>query len=99
MDWQDKLGDLFLGGLAGTLGSALPPHWRRRVRERLGDFNPYNVIAGNHDLMRAVRLAWVRAAFDVLEAGKKVLKPFLPQRAANLINRLLCALKRLHVKI
>ncbi len=73
MDWQDKLGDLVLGGLAGTLGSALPEleHWRRRVRERLGDFNPYNVIAGNHDLMRAVRLAWVRAAFDVLEAGKK----------------------------
>ncbi len=37
MDWQDKLGDLVLGGLAGTLGSALPPHWRRLVRERLGD--------------------------------------------------------------
>ena len=55
MDWQEKLGDLVLGGLAGTLGSALPEHWRRRVRERLGDFNPYNVIAGNHDLLRAAR--------------------------------------------
>ncbi|PTQ87435.1 SUMF1/EgtB/PvdO family nonheme iron enzyme [Nitrosomonas ureae] len=71
MDWLDKLSDLVLGGLTSTLGGALPEHWRRGVRERLGDFNPYNVIAGNHDLLRAARLAWVRAAIDVLEAGKK----------------------------
>lgn len=84
MDWQEKLGDLVLGRLAGTLGGALPEHWRRRVRERLGDFNPYNVIAGNHDLMRAVRLAWVHAAFDVLEAGKKSAEAFpaAPRRLA-----------------
>ncbi|MEQ1815170.1 MAG: SUMF1/EgtB/PvdO family nonheme iron enzyme [Nitrosomonas sp.] len=86
MDWQDKLGDLVLGGLAGTLGGALPEHWRRRVRERLGDFNPYNVIAGNHDLLRAARLAWVRAAFDVLEAGKKSAEA-LPAAARGEFNQ------------
>ena len=86
MDWQEKLGDLVLGGLAGTLGSALPEHWRRRVRERLGDFNPYNVIAGNHDLLRAARLAWVRAAFDVLEAGKKSAEA-LPAAARGEFNQ------------
>ena len=86
MDWQEKLGDLVLGRLAGTLGGALPEHWRRRVRERLGDFNPYNVIAGNHDLLRAARLAWVRAAFDVLEAGKKSAEA-LPAAARGEFNQ------------
>ncbi|AEI99994.1 Sulphatase-modifying factor protein [Nitrosomonas sp. Is79A3] len=86
MDWQEKLGDLVLGGLAGTLGGALPEHWRRRVRERLGGFNPYNVIAGNHDLLRAARLAWVRAAFDVLEAGRKSAEA-LPAAARGEFNQ------------
>ncbi len=39
MDWQDKLGDLVLGGLVGILGGALLEHWRRCARERLSDFN------------------------------------------------------------
>lgn len=86
MDWQDKLGDLVLGGLAGTLSYALPEHLRRRMRERLGDFNPYNVIAGNHDLMRAVRLAWVRAAVDVLEAGRKSAET-MPAEACGEFNQ------------
>ncbi len=74
MSWQEKLGDLVLGfGLSGVVASALPDHWQRRARERLGDFNPYNVIAGNHDLMRAARLAWVRAAFDVFDAASKTI--------------------------
>ncbi len=74
MSWHEKLGDLVLGsGLSNVVASALPDHWQRRARERLGDFNPYNVIAGNHDLMRAARLAWVRAAFDVLDAARKTI--------------------------
>ncbi len=74
MNWLEKLGDLmFVGGLGGVIASALPQHVQRRVRERLGDLNPYNVISGNHDLMRATRLAWVRAAFDVLDAAKETI--------------------------
>ncbi|MCP5241815.1 MAG: NACHT domain-containing protein [Burkholderiales bacterium] len=53
------------------LAKALPEHWQRRTNERLGDFNPYNAIAGNHDLMRAARLAWIKAALEVLNTAKE----------------------------
>ena len=39
MSWQEKLGDLVLGGLGGVIANALPQHWQRRARERLSDFN------------------------------------------------------------
>lgn len=71
MDWSGKLGDLVLGGIGGVLSVAIPEHWRRRARERINDFNPWDVINGNHDLLRAARLAWVKAALDVLDAAKE----------------------------
>lgn len=72
MNWLEKLGDLMVvGGFSGVIASALPQHIQRRARERLSDLNPYNVISGNHDLTRAARLAWVRAALDVLKAANK----------------------------
>lgn len=101
MSWQDKLGDLVLGGLADALGGALPEHIRRRARERLGDFNPYNVIAGNHDLMRAVRLAWVRAALDVLEAGRESVEgmPAAARNEHDSLKNLLCFEARARKKL
>lgn len=71
IDWSGKLSDVVLGGIGSVLSVALPEHWRRRARERINDFNPWDVINGNHDLLRAARLAWVEAALDVLDAAKE----------------------------
>ncbi|MDR4513122.1 hypothetical protein [Nitrosomonas sp.] len=72
MSWKQQLIDVvFFSGLGTVLAKALPEHWQRRTNERLGDFNPYNAIAGNHDLMRAARLAWIKAALEVLNTAKE----------------------------
>jgi len=72
MSWKQQLVDVvFFSGLGNVLAKALPEHWQRRVNERLNDFNPYSVIADNHDLMRAARLAWIKAALEVLDAAKE----------------------------
>ena len=72
MSWKQQLIDVvFYSGLGTVLAKALPQHWQRRANERLGDFNPYSVIAGNHDLMRAARLAWIKAALEVLDTAKE----------------------------
>ena len=71
MSWKQQLIDVvYFSGLGTRLAKALPEHWQRRAKERLDDFNPFSVIAGNHDLARAARLAWVKAAIDVLDAAK-----------------------------
>lgn len=62
---------MFFSGLGGVLAKTLPQHWQRRANERLSDFNPYSVISGNHDLIRAARLAWIKATLEVLDAAKK----------------------------
>lgn len=72
MSWKKQLIDvIFFNGLGSVLAKALPEHWQRRANERLNDFNPYSVIAGNHDLLRAARLAWVQAALEVLDVVRK----------------------------
>ncbi|GJL75726.1 SUMF1/EgtB/PvdO family nonheme iron enzyme [Nitrosomonas sp.] len=72
MSWKKQLVDVvFFSGLGNVLAKVLPEHWQRRVNERLNDFNPYSVIADNHDLMRAARLAWIKAALEVLDAAKE----------------------------
>jgi hypothetical protein len=63
-DWGEKLLDLVCGGAPGLV-KALPAHLRMQARERLKDFNPFATIAANEDLLRAMRLAWIEAAFDV----------------------------------
>lgn len=72
MSWKQQLIDVvFFSGLGSVLAKALPDHWQRRANERLNDFNPFSVIAGNHDLLRAARLAWVQAALEVLDVVRK----------------------------
>lgn len=71
MSWKQQLIDVvFFSGLGTVLAKALPQHWQRRANERLADFNPYSVITGNHDLLRAARLAWVMAALEMLDTAK-----------------------------
>lgn len=72
MSWKQQLIDVvFFSGLGSVLAKALPDHWQRRASERFNDFNPFSVIAGNHDLLRAARLAWVQAALEVLDVARK----------------------------
>jgi formylglycine-generating enzyme required for sulfatase activity len=72
MSWKQQLIDVvFFSGLGSVLAKVLPEHWQRRANERLNDFNPFGVIAGNHDLLRAARLAWVQAALEVLDVARK----------------------------
>lgn len=74
MSWLDKQIDLIFSGVLGLGGmfkNVLPEYWRRRARERLNDINPYSFIAGNEDLLRAARLAWIKAALEVLDTAKK----------------------------
>lgn len=76
MSWKKQLVDVvFFSGLGNVLAKALPEHWQRRAHERLNDLNPYSVIAGNHDLMRAARLAWVKAALEVFDNVRKNVQP------------------------
>ncbi len=69
MDWGERLLDLALGGVALSLGTDLA-HVKRTAQARLGEFNPLRNISANHDLLRALRLAWVRAAMDVLDHAR-----------------------------
>ncbi|MCB1948876.1 hypothetical protein, partial [Nitrosomonas sp.] len=72
MSWKQQLVEVvFFNSLGTVLAKALPQHWQRRVNERLSDFNPYSVIAGNYDLLRAARLAWIKAALEVLNTVKE----------------------------
>ncbi len=53
--------------MAGVL---VPDHWKKRALGRVADRNPFRNISANHDLARAVRIAWVEAALEVLDAPK-----------------------------
>lgn len=70
MAWHDKLTDWAWESLQSTLGGSLE-HKQRQIRERIKDWNTFDVIADNHDLLRAVRLAWVRAALTLFDAAEK----------------------------
>ncbi|MBV9836360.1 MAG: tetratricopeptide repeat protein [Alphaproteobacteria bacterium] len=69
--FSEKLIDLVLGGVGGVAGALMPEHWRQQAHARLADFNPFEIIKANHDLTRAVRIAWVQAAIAVLEAAQE----------------------------
>lgn len=66
MDFADKLLDL-AGSIAGGL---VPDHLRQQAKARISDLNPFDLIKGNHDLTRAVRLAWIEAALEILSATR-----------------------------
>ncbi|MDC8444940.1 MAG: hypothetical protein LV471_03320 [Nitrosomonas sp.] len=72
MSWKQQLiEEVFFSGLRSVLAKALPDYWQRRASERFNDFNPFSVISGNHDLLRAARLAWVQAALEMLDVVRK----------------------------
>jgi len=48
----------------------IPEHIRRRAAARFDDLNPFRKISANHDLVRALRIAWVEAASEILDAAK-----------------------------
>lgn len=73
-DWSSKLGELALSGIGVVCSYAVPEHLRRRALARFNDFNPWDVINGNHDLLRGARLAWVEAATEVLDAATECAK-------------------------
>ena len=70
MDWSGKFFDLLLGALLGAQSAVGVEHWKKRALARLGDHNPFRNISANHDLTRAVRLAWVEAALEILDAAE-----------------------------
>ncbi|MFP3480310.1 hypothetical protein SB780_36270, partial [Burkholderia sp. SIMBA_057] len=49
----------------------IPEHRKKQALERLQDLNPFAVIADNQDLVRVLRIAWIEAAVNVLDAGQK----------------------------
>ena len=69
-DFGEKLGDLIVGRLGSLAASVVPEHLKRQVKAGLADFNPFDIIKGNHDLTRAVRIAWIEAALQVLDAAR-----------------------------
>jgi tetratricopeptide (TPR) repeat protein len=70
---MDFLGSIFetaLGGLPTAAKALIPEHIRRRAAARFDDLNPFRKISANHDLVRALRIAWVEAASEILDAAK-----------------------------
>lgn len=70
LDFSAKLLDMVLASVPILAGKAIPTHIRKQALARLDDRNPYNQISANHDLTRAMRLAWIEAAYEVLDAAK-----------------------------
>src|SRR5208282_3047581 len=70
LDFWAKLVDLVIGALAGAEGALALDRFRKRAQAQLSDRNPLRNISANHDLVRAVRIAWVEAALTVLDAAK-----------------------------
>ncbi len=68
MEWSGLLLDVVKSGL-GAAASAAPDAWKKRALARLNDANPFAATPTNHDLLRAVRLAWIEAALAVVEAA------------------------------
>ena len=68
IEWSGLLLNVVKSGL-GAAASAAPDAWKRRALARLNDANPFAATATNHDLLRAVRLAWIEAALAVVRAA------------------------------
>gem|GEM_PF-5448966 len=69
MDFAGKIVDLMCGAIGPAAARMVPSRVRNQVLARVTDHNPFAVLAGNHDLIRAVRIAWVEAALEVLKAA------------------------------
>ena len=71
MEWAGRLLDLGLGGLPAAVAALCPDPLKRQALARLADHDPFRIIAVNHDLVRATRLAWIEAARAILDAAEK----------------------------
>ncbi|WP_376960751.1 tetratricopeptide repeat protein [Azospirillum sp. A26] len=71
MSFTEKLLDAILGTLPKAALALIPEHRKKWALERLQDFDPFAIIADNHDLIRVLRVAWIDAAEHVLDAGRK----------------------------
>lgn len=63
MEWLGK----FLGLVSSKIPAVIPDRVKNQWLERLNDHNPFKVIATNHDLVRATRLAWIKATLHIQE--------------------------------
>ena len=66
--------DMFLAGLPKATASLFPDDVKRKLKARLEDFNLYQSISANHDLVRATRLAFVEATQAVFDEVQKRIK-------------------------
>lgn len=78
MEWATSLIGIVTSGL-GKIGHVLPDHWVKPLLARANDFNPLYVIKANHDLVRAVRLAWIDAALRIFDEADSRAKPGYPE--------------------
>lgn len=67
----EALAGILGGELQKAASGAIPRHLKSEFAARIERANPFSTISGNHDLMRAVRIAWIRAAEVVLDAAAK----------------------------
>jgi len=70
MDFLSTIFKTTLGALPTAAKTLVPQHIQRRAAARLSDLNPFRTISANHDLVRALRIAWVEAASEILDAAK-----------------------------
>lgn len=66
-----KLVDIAVSGVMAVAPKLVPASLRAKIRDRLDDINPWNDVKTNHDLVRAVRLAWIAATRRVLKAARE----------------------------
>jgi tetratricopeptide (TPR) repeat protein len=75
--------DIAVGAL-GAVGAVIPDDLKQKLRYTLRDYNPWDKVKTNHDLIRSVRLAWIAAALRVVDAGKTAAKGLPDLRAHDL---------------
>lgn len=84
MDIAGKLLDILIGAVPLAADRLLPSPLKKEILARLRDANPFNKeISTNHDLVRAVRLAWIEAAMLLLDHVGKA-SSIAESNAANL---------------
>lgn len=70
-DIREALVGLVETAVPGIVWKAIPANVRSEGRERLSDWGPFKTISTNHDLVRAVRIAWVNAALRIIDAAEE----------------------------
>lgn len=68
MDWGEKIVDVVLAGLPKAALAAFPEDRRRQLTAKAKQYVGAGEISTNHDLIRAGRFAWIRAARLMMKA-------------------------------